>query len=101
MRGNLKLKRCPFCGSKAKFEPLYEAWAVKCTNIECDCALWDGKKVAVAKQWNCRAGVENLQTSNNTSKPKSICFTCKKAVDCPCVVIVKNVITDCEEYTKA
>lgn len=69
MRGGLKPLPCPFCGEEASLEGGGDiAWHVACSNWQhCGCTPFYHmqRKKAVA-MWNRRAGMENMQTSNNT-----------------------------------
>lgn len=59
---NLKLKNCPFCGSKAKIINLDDEgddyFMVQCENEECGagCTFGEGTKTQISKRWNNRNG---------------------------------------------
>ena len=59
----LKIKNCPFCGSKAKIiniadEVDDEFYMVQCENEDCGagCTFGEGTKTQISKRWNNRNG---------------------------------------------
>lgn len=59
----LKLKNCPFCGSKAKIINIVdelddEFYMVECENEKCGagCTFGEGTKPQISKRWNNRNG---------------------------------------------
>lgn len=62
----IELKRCPFCGSKARFGledefcgPVDERNWVECTSCHAEIQIYDTREEA-AKAWNTRVGETNV-----------------------------------------
>jgi len=64
-----KLKPCPFCGSKAKISSSAYVYFVRCSNLECEAYLANGKmdKDGAIKEWNTRSSPEAAMPNYNNS----------------------------------
>ena len=50
----MKLKRCPFCGSKAELRITSSYFEVRCVLPDCEAMIWANDKWYAHKCWNRR-----------------------------------------------
>lgn len=72
----LKLKNCPFCGSKAKIENIGDDdvfYMVQCENEECGagCTFGEGTKTEILRRWNNRSGSIIVNNYGNGKQVKN------------------------------